>query len=163
MMGWLLITSAGLQNRDLSHLPIDPLSHEELSWVMSSFTLSAIVGAAYISWLADGFGKKHTLCTLSLAHFVSPLMHSFISWLKLYLHKCFDVLVQLVFVPYGYECNGNVFSRIHWRFGRWWLAGSCTDIHRWSCWRLVRISQIASYAVNIKFYHISEYAAYCPQ
>lgn len=70
MIGWLLITADGLQSKDRTHLAIQPISDLELTWVVSVFFLSAIVGSAYISWMADGYGKKHTLCHLSVAHFV---------------------------------------------------------------------------------------------
>lgn len=74
ILGWLLITAAGLQKHDRTHLGVQPLSDLELTWVVSVVYLAAGVGAAYLSWMADGFGKKHTLCTLSLAKFVSKTL-----------------------------------------------------------------------------------------
>lgn len=69
-VGWLLLTSTGLQTHDRSHLGVDPIGNVELTWVIGALLLSAVVGTLFISWMADGFGRKHTLCTLSLAQMV---------------------------------------------------------------------------------------------
>lgn len=113
MFGWLLITSDGLQTRDRTHLAVQPITDQELSWVVSVFFLAAFIGSAYISWMADGYGKKHTLCHLAIAHFVSELL--------IYLVCPFDIfysvffLAQLGYLHAGNKCDGNVCGWCDWR------------------------------------------------
>lgn len=79
-IGWLLITSTGLQHRKIdgvSHLDVDPLDDIELVWVVASVILSGLVGTIFVSWMADGVGRKHTLCTLSLVQMVGSEIRKF--------------------------------------------------------------------------------------
>lgn len=38
---------------------------------MGALLLSAVFGTAFVSWMADGVGRKHTLCTLALVQMLS--------------------------------------------------------------------------------------------
>lgn len=70
LIGWTLTTSLHLQNPDRTHLSVPPIDDDERSWLISTVFISMCFGAIYISWIADFFGRKRTMCMLSTGHMV---------------------------------------------------------------------------------------------
>lgn len=65
----MLTTALHLQT-DKSHLTVPPINETELSWLISSIFLSGSAGILFVGWLGDFFGRKRTMCMLSIAHIV---------------------------------------------------------------------------------------------
>lgn len=70
LFGWILMTSLHLQDAHQTHLSVPPIDDDEKSWTVSVVFVSTSFGAIFIGWLGDFFGRKRTMCMLTVGYMV---------------------------------------------------------------------------------------------